>query len=205
MPSASRRSPPPWRCPTARCASSLSDSYPTISAQTARQHDPPRSDSAKEGRRRAWQGDLLQVAGLQCATCHRIAGVGSTLGPDLSDIGKKYSRAQILESILDPSKFIEPKYVTYLAETTDGKLYTGLLAAKTDKEVVLKMAGDKEVRLPASKVESLVPQQKSLMPELLLRDVTLEQAADLLEFLATRKVERNSFRSTSRTVGGRFR
>ena len=51
-------------------------------------------------------------------------------------------------------------------------------------EIVLKMVGDKEVRVPANTVAALVPQQKSLMPELLLRDVTLEQAADLLEFLA---------------------
>jgi uncharacterized repeat protein (TIGR03806 family) len=130
---------------------------------------------------------FFKSAGLQCAKCHRIAGVGSTLGPDLSEIGKKYSRAQILESILEPSKFIDPKYVTYLVETTDGKLYTGLLASKSDKEVVLNTIGDKEVRLPAGKVASLLPQQKSLMPELLLRDVTLEQAADLLEFLAGRK------------------
>ena len=127
---------------------------------------------------------FFKSAGLQCANCHRIAGVGSTLGPDLSEIGKKYTRAQILESILEPSKFIDPKYVTYLVETNDGKVLTGLLASKTDKEVVLKLAGDKEVRVPANTVAVLSPQQKSLMPELLLRDVTLDQAADLLEFLA---------------------
>jgi uncharacterized repeat protein (TIGR03806 family) len=126
---------------------------------------------------------FFKSAGLQCVNCHRIAGVGSTLGPDLSDIGKKQTRAQILDSILEPSKFIDPKYVTYLVETTEGKLLTGLLAAKTDKEVILKMAGDKEVRVEANKVASLLPQQKSIMPELLLRDVTVEQAADLLEFL----------------------
>jgi uncharacterized repeat protein (TIGR03806 family) len=138
----------------------------------------------KKGNAERGREIFFKAAGLQCANCHRIAGTGSNLGPDLSDIGKKYTRAQILESILEPSKFIDPKYVAYLVETTDGKVLTGLLAMKTDKEVVLKMAGDKEVRLPADKVASLVPQQKSLMPDLLLRDVTLEQAADLLEFLA---------------------
>jgi putative heme-binding domain-containing protein len=127
---------------------------------------------------------FFKSAGLQCANCHRIAGVGSTLGPDLSAIGKKYTRAQILESILEPSKFIDPKYVTYVVETTDGKVLTGLLAVKNDKEIVLRMAGDKEVRVQANLVAAFLPQQKSLMPELLLRDVTLEQAADLLEFLA---------------------
>ena len=104
---------------------------------------------------------------LQCLSCHRVAGTGSVLGPDLTDIAKKYTRAQILESILEPSKFIDPKYVTYMVETSDGKVHTGLLAEKTAKEVVLRMAGDKEVRIPAGTVSLLAPQQISLMPELL--------------------------------------
>ena len=66
-------------------------------------------------------------------------------------------------------------------------VHTGLLVEKNDREVVLKAVGDKEIRLPANKVQTLVPQQKSLMPELLLRDVTAEQAADLVEFLASLK------------------
>lgn len=130
---------------------------------------------------------FFKAAGLQCVTCHRIGGTGSTLGPDLSQIGKKYTRAQILESILEPSKTIDPQYVTYVAETEDGKLYTGLLGSKTDREVVLRMTGDKEVRLPAAKVVSMAPQKTSLMPEQLLRDLTAEQAADLVEFLSSLK------------------
>jgi putative heme-binding domain-containing protein len=130
---------------------------------------------------------FFKSAGLQCASCHRVAGTGSTLGPDLSQVAKKYTRAQILESILEPSKSIDPKYVTYLVETKDGMAHTGILAAKTDREVVLKQVGDKEVRIPAAKVASLVPQRQSLMPEQLLRDLTAEQAADLLAFLASLK------------------
>ena len=111
----------------------------------------------------------------------------STLGPELTQIGKKYSRGQLLESILEPSKSIDPKYASYLLETTDGQVHTGLLAEKSATQVVLKMAGDKEVRIPAAKVAMLVPQTKSLMPEQLLRDLTAQQAADLLEYLASLK------------------
>jgi hypothetical protein len=50
---------------------------------------------------------------------------------------------------------------------------------------VLKNAQNKEVRVPAGDVESLVSQQKSLMPELLLREMTPQQAADLLAFLTS--------------------
>lgn len=127
---------------------------------------------------------FLKSAGLQCVNCHRINGTGATLGPDLSQIGKKATRGEILESLLEPSKKIEPAFIAYLLETTDGKFTSGLLVSKTDKEVVLKVVGDKEVRVPAAKVERLAPQPKSLMPELLLRDLTAQQAADLLEFLS---------------------
>jgi putative heme-binding domain-containing protein len=127
---------------------------------------------------------FFKSAGLQCVKCHRINGTGSPLGPDLSQIGKKATRAQILDSLLDPSKIIEPAYVVYMVETTDGTLLTGLLGSKNDKEVVLKVVGDKEVRVPAAKVERFVPLRKSLMPDLMLRDLTADQAADLLEFLS---------------------
>jgi putative heme-binding domain-containing protein len=130
---------------------------------------------------------FLQSAGLQCINCHRIGGAGKTLGPDLSAIGKKYGRAQILESILDPSKNVDPAYVTYLLETTDGQIHTGLLIRKAADHVLLKTVDDKEIRIPAKQVQLLVPQKKSLMPELLLRDLTPQQAADLVEFLAEQK------------------
>jgi putative heme-binding domain-containing protein len=130
---------------------------------------------------------FFKSSAMQCITCHRIAGTGSTLGPDLSQIGKKYTRAQILAKLLEPSRSIDPKYVAYVVETVDGKFHTGLLASKTKKEVVLKMAGDKGVRIAAADVAALTAQNKSLMPEQMLRDLTAEQAVDLLAFLASLK------------------
>ncbi|MCH7685748.1 MAG: PQQ-dependent sugar dehydrogenase [Planctomycetes bacterium] len=122
-----------------------------------------------------------------CKNCHRINEKGETLGPDLTKIGKKYRRGELLKHILEPSQFMEPKYVPYLLETTQGRIYTGLLAERTSSEVVLKDAKNKLSRFKTSDVELLVPQQKSLMPDLLLRDMTRQQVADLLAYLATLK------------------
>jgi len=130
---------------------------------------------------------FLNTAGVQCKNCHRVGETGSKLGPELTLIGKKYPRPQLLETILEPSKAIDPKYVAWLAETTTGRVHTGLLVEKTDTEVVLRDAQDKEIRLPANQVETLVPQRQSLMPELLLRDMTAEQVADLLAYLESLK------------------
>ena len=130
---------------------------------------------------------FFNTAGVQCQNCHRVGQDGTEVGPDLTTIGEKYNRGQLLESILEPSKLIDPKYVTYLVETKDGRVLSGLLADRDEEEVVLKDAQNKVLRLPASDVEQLVTQQQSLMPELLLRDMTAQQVADLLEYLGSLK------------------
>lgn len=119
----------------------------------------------------------------QCGNCHTVKGKGGQVGPDLSQVAVRLSRAQILESILEPSKVIEAKYLTYTAETASGQLHVGLLVDKNDREVVMRQVGNKELRLPAKEVVTLQPQKTSLMPDQLLRDATAQQAADLLAFL----------------------
>ena len=120
----------------------------------------------------------------QCKTCHKVGDLGETVGPDLTKVGAKYNRAVLLEQILEPSKTIDPAFTTYLLETKDGRVFSGLAVEKTDAAVVLKDAQGKTVRLTSAEVERMVPQSRSLMPELLLRDLTAQQVADLLEFLA---------------------
>lgn len=50
---------------------------------------------------------------------------------------------------------------------------------------MLKDAQGKTIKVPSADIDRLVPQPRSLMPELLLRDLTTQQVADLLEFLAS--------------------
>ena len=130
---------------------------------------------------------LFLTKELQCINCHKVGDQGIALGPDLSAIGKDRTRVDLLDNILDPSRRMDPQYVPYLATTTAGKQTTGLLVKKDAAEVVLRDAQNQELRLKAGEVESLAPGRQSLMPDGLLRDLTAQQAADLLEFLATRK------------------
>jgi putative heme-binding domain-containing protein len=130
---------------------------------------------------------FFKSASAQCRNCHRIGKEGQEVGPDLTLIGKKYDRAQILESLLEPSKTIDPAFATFLVETSRGGVFSGLLVQKGKNEVILKDAQGKTVRIPAADIETMVPQQKSLMPELLLRDMTAREVVDMLEFLASLK------------------
>jgi putative heme-binding domain-containing protein len=126
---------------------------------------------------------------VQCRTCHRIGGKGTEVGPDLDSIGKKYDRAKLLTSILQPSLEIDKKYTMWLVETKSGTVVTGLLVQRDDKFVVLRDAKNVLQRVPADDVDGIYPQTKSLMPEMLLRDFTAEQAADLLAYLSAQRAD----------------
>jgi putative heme-binding domain-containing protein len=135
----------------------------------------------------AARGDAIfhQNSAAKCMSCHRIHGEGGAVGPGLSTIGSKYDRPQLLETILKPSKAIAPEYVSYTVETTDGRILGGLISKKSEGGITLKDSQGKTTRLPASAVESLVAQPVSMMPELVLRDISAQDAADLLAYLAT--------------------
>ncbi len=124
---------------------------------------------------------------VNCGSCHKIGDRGTPLGPDLSTIGKLRLREDLLESILEPSRRIEPKFAAYVVRTEDGRSLTGLLVKRDDKEVVLRDALNKEIVLAARNVEELRPARVSLMPDGQLAGLTAQEAADLLEYLVTRK------------------
>lgn len=54
-------------------------------------------------------------------------------------------------------------------------------------EIVLRDAQDKVIRIPSPQVVQLVPQRQSLMPDVLFRDMTGQQLADLLAYLSSLK------------------
>ncbi len=122
-----------------------------------------------------------------CQTCHQIDGKGTAVGPDLSQIGKTRSREELFESILDPSRRIEPAFQPFLLKTIDGRAVTGLLVKRDEKEVVLKDAQNKEVRVATDNIDTLQPARESIMPTGALADLTAQQAADLIEYLLSRK------------------
>ena len=73
------------------------------------------------------------VFGRVCASCHKVGDTGFTFGPDLSDVGKRLNRHDIIESIIEPSKKVDPKYVTTTIITTDGKTARRLHSSRRRK------------------------------------------------------------------------
>jgi putative heme-binding domain-containing protein len=142
------------------------------------------SGSADRGRLLFHESNVVQ-----CRNCHQIGGKGTELGPRLDSIGKKYDRAKILENILQPSQQIDPQYRTWVVETKAGLVLTGLLVKRDAKEIVLRDVQGKVLTVAASEIVEVFSQNKSLMPELLVRDFTAQQLADLLQYLGTLRAD----------------
>src|SRR5207244_45883 len=75
----------------------------------------------------------------QCAKCHRFDGRGDSLGPDLTTVSSRFTRKELVESIVHPSHIISSQYASKTVRTTDGRQLTGLVAAgaKGDPIVIL--------------------------------------------------------------------
>ncbi|MDB5173978.1 MAG: yliI 2 [Phycisphaerales bacterium] len=130
---------------------------------------------------------FFETGGGLCSKCHIVDGKGIDLGPDLSHIGAKYSRADILDNIVHPSKTILAGYETYVVRKKSGDVVSGFLVSRDVTEIVIKDAERKLVHIAAADVAKMQIQPVSTMPEGVIADLEQQQAADLLEYLATHK------------------
>lgn len=121
-----------------------------------------------------------------CASCHRLFGEGTELGPDLTH-ANRLDRDYLLASIVDPSAVIRKEYVAYTAQTTDGRVLTGLLVEQAPNQITLLDAKNQRISLPRSKVASLEESPVSLMPENLLKELRPQELRDLFAYLQRNK------------------
>jgi putative heme-binding domain-containing protein len=119
----------------------------------------------------------------RCAACHRYGGEGYALGPDIAAL-RHATREELLTHTLDPNRTVDPRYRLYLLETTDGTTVTGIIEQETDQLVTLRQpfgAGDTRLRSSIARLEAL---EQSMMPEALEEGLSVQDMADLLEFLS---------------------
>ncbi len=117
-----------------------------------------------------------------CATCHKLGGAGQNVGPDLAS-RKDKSPESLLVAVLDPNRSVEPKYVAYVAVTTGGRTYHGILADESVNGLVLVGAKGERVELLRSQIEELTSTAKSLMPEGLEKDLSPQALADVIAYI----------------------
>jgi putative heme-binding domain-containing protein len=117
-----------------------------------------------------------------CSTCHRIAGIGVDVAPDIADSRVKKPE-QLLVDILQPNRAIDANFVSYTVATTDGRTLAGIITSDTASSVTLKQPEAKIVTLLRQDIEELRSSGVSLMPEGLEKNINKQQMADLIAFI----------------------
>jgi putative heme-binding domain-containing protein len=114
----------------------------------------------------------------------------------LSNIAKRFSRKEILQSIIYPSHIISAAHAPQTLVLTDGQQLTGIVVPGPEGEKIVLNADGEKVAVAEQDVSQQAPSKASTMPEGLLNELTLEQIADLFAFFqrppntaVTRRVE----------------
>jgi putative heme-binding domain-containing protein len=126
-------------------------------------------------------------SGPMCIRCHTVYGAGGAVGPDLSELGRKHTRAQIVEQVLAPSAEIESGYVTTIFGLRDGTIVTGRIQSESPQRIAVWDATAEVREFAPGDVEERRTSSVSLMPEGLVRTLTPAEFADLVAWLGTLK------------------
>jgi putative membrane-bound dehydrogenase-like protein len=159
---------------------------PSIPVLAGRRGDVARGKALLAG---SLKGDM------QCLKCHTIRGQGGSIGPDLSMIGKKASRENLIESMVFPSKAIADQYINWNIETKKGLTITGLIVDEARDHIVLRDANGKDTHIDAADIDSRTKNPSSLMPNDIVASMTESELIDVVEYLLTLKTPSLTFDS----------
>lgn len=126
----------------------------------------------------------LRLFQTKCSGCHRKQGLGTPIGPDLETV-LNAGKAKLLINILDPSREVTAGYVTGVLQTTDGQVFSGIIQEESSETITLKLPGKPPRSWGRAAIEEFQRSPKSLMPDGIEAGLSLDDMADLLEFLST--------------------
>jgi quinoprotein glucose dehydrogenase len=129
---------------------------------------------------------FVERAEVYCVRCHKVAGEGGEVGPELTGIGSRKDRQYLLESIVFPNKHLAEGYESASVELKNGTGYRGTIKRETESELELNSPEDGLVKINKADVKSR-GKDLSAMPEELRQVLSKHDLRDLVEFLATLK------------------
>ena len=137
------------------------------------------------------QGDAKRGSELfkqqSCIACHTFANGQQPKGPHLVDIGKRYKRHELIESILKPDEKIAQGFDTYTFVMESGKAFTGFVVSESAETLILRQNNGLPVELLQDEIEDRAKQRTSMMPKGVVNNLTPTQLADLIAYLESLK------------------
>ncbi|MCA9178814.1 MAG: c-type cytochrome [Planctomycetales bacterium] len=142
-------------------------------------------DLAAVSAKRSYQRGRQALLAANCLKCHRLGVEGAPIGPDLTSVGRRYDAAKILESLIEPSKVIDPKYRHTSYRLESGRVVSGRPVSVSRTTIVVETdpLTQQTINVNRDEVEESRPAEASPMPSGLLDTLHREEILDLLALL----------------------
>lgn len=124
----------------------------------------------------------------RCNQCHVVAGHGINLGPNLTDVSKRFKGKKLLQQVLDPAAEINKKYQIHTFILKNGKSVNGVIVDESPAElkVVTNLLNPNAfVRVARKDIDEQFASLISAMPPGLVNVLTKTEILDLVSFLET--------------------
>ena len=128
-----------------------------------------------------------EVFAMYCSVCHQVNGAGMDFGPKLSEIGSKLPKEAQYAAIFEPSAGIGFGYEGFEVQFKDGSSVAGIVASKTETDLILKFPGGSTQEYKMSQVKSMKQMKDSMMPAGLQDAMSTEELTNLVEYMSSLK------------------
>lgn len=121
----------------------------------------------------------------QCIRCHVVGDFGSPVGPELTDIGNRLTRYQLVQAMVDPGARVAPGFGRTRVVLHSGEVLEGQFTAETDSHIRLVTDAGEEKIIPRSEIAGQTFSGSGMPPMGLMLEK--ENVRDIVEFLANQK------------------
>lgn len=121
-----------------------------------------------------------------CKNCHAIQGSGGDIGPDLTQLGTRFSNKDILEAIIDPNKTVSDQYASTIFYLKNGQSVLGRLVNEDKTNYMISQnpfAADQLRKVPKKDVTSKRYSPESIMLPGLINSLNPEELRTLVAYL----------------------
>lgn len=135
---------------------------------------------------RNFENGKNMFAATRCISCHSVRGEGGNVGPDLTQLGTRFSPKDMLEAIIEPSKVISDQYAATILTLKDGNTVMGRITNEnTEKYFVSQnpFAPDQIKEVAKKDVVSHKISPMSIMMPGMINRLNPEELKDLIAYL----------------------
>jgi putative heme-binding domain-containing protein len=137
------------------------------------------------GKGRNFKRGQEAFAATQCQACHRFGNEGGSSGPEMTTVSSRFTRRDILESIIEPSKVVSEQYQGTEFVLKNGDELSGRILEENEQRYVVMVnpLANVKTEVKKSDVAKRVASKTSIMPEGLVNVLTKDELLDMLAYI----------------------